>query len=181
MRASIACQPALRYSDTLCMVFQSLGGKADRVLWRSMPGSLPRAGVGVGVLIQKEGKVLLQRRTGAHGAGTWSCPGGHIDFGETLEETAAREVKEEVGIGISDVRFLAITNDVFPDDQRHYVTVWVEAASVAGEPRVQDQRELTNVGWFEWTCLPEPLFVPLQNLVAGRSYPPKALQGKGYV
>ncbi len=42
-----------------------------------------RPKVGLGVLIFKDGKVLLGKRKGAHGEGTWCPPGGHLEFGET--------------------------------------------------------------------------------------------------
>lgn len=63
-----------------------------------------RPGVGVGVLVTREGKVLIQRRTNAHGEGTWSLPGGHMEFGESPEQTAAREAKEEVNVDIARAR-----------------------------------------------------------------------------
>lgn len=48
-------------------------------------------GVGVAVIVKRGGKILLIKRQGSHGAGTWAPPGGHIDFGESVEETARRE------------------------------------------------------------------------------------------
>lgn len=55
--------------------------------------------VGVGVMIQNEkGEVLLGLRQGSHGAGEWSFPGGHLEFGETVFQTAKREVEEESGL-----------------------------------------------------------------------------------
>ena len=129
------------------------------------------AQVGVGVFIHKDGKILLLKRAGSHGAGTWSTPGGHVDFGETLEETAIRETKEEVGVDISNVQFKAITNDIFPDDKKHYVTVWMAGDSLDTNPSVNSARELTEVGWFDLNSLPQPLFIPLKNLIEGKSYP----------
>ena len=52
---------------------------------------MDRPKVGVGVIVVKEGKVLLQRRRGAHGEGTWGFPGGHLEFKESWEECAKRE------------------------------------------------------------------------------------------
>lgn len=138
-------------------------------------GQPKHASVGVGVIILKNEKILLIKRTGSHGAGTWPCPGGHIDFGESLEETAIRETKEEVGITIDQVKFRAITNDIFADEHKHYVTVWMEANYGSGNPSTNSKRELTQVDWFDLDNLPEPLFIPLKNLLAGKSYPPDQL------
>lgn len=132
-----------------------------------------RASVGVGVLVVKDSKILLLKRTGSHGEGTWSAPGGHIDFGESPEATAVRETKEEVGIEIADVQFKAITNDIFPDDNKHYITVWMQGRYTGGQSSVASKRELTDVDWFAFDELPTPLFVPLKNLIEGHSYPSK--------
>lgn len=81
---------------------------------------------------------------------------------------------EETGVEVTNVRFRAITNDVFQNDGKHYLTVWMEAEYLAGEPRVGAAYEVADVGWFSWNELPEPLFLPLQNLVEGRSYPDRS-------
>ncbi len=128
--------------------------------------------VGTALIITKDDKVLLMKRKGPHGKGTWSTPGGHLDFGETLEGGAAREAKEEVGVDVMDVRFRAVTNDIFEETGKHYVTVWLEGKA-SGEPAIAAEREVEEIGWFAWDALPQPLFLPLENLVKGNSYPPK--------
>ncbi|HEX6995608.1 MAG TPA: NUDIX domain-containing protein [Gammaproteobacteria bacterium] len=62
----------------------------------------------------------MVRRTNVHGDGTWSAPGGHIDKGESLEQCAQREVFEETGVTIKNIRFLAVTNDIFEAEGKHY-------------------------------------------------------------
>ena len=57
-----------------------------------------RPKVGVGVFVFKDGKILLGKRKNAHGAGTWSFPGGHIELFEELYECAYRELREETGL-----------------------------------------------------------------------------------
>ena len=64
-----------------------------------------------------------------------------------------------------------VTNDVMEDDNKHYVTVWMEGDHVSGEPMVAAEHELSEVGWFRWSELPSPLFKCLENLVQKRSYP----------
>lgn len=131
-----------------------------------------RPQVGTAIIITKDAKVLLMKRKGPHGAGTWSPPGGHLDFGESLEACAAREAKEEVGLEVIDIRFRAVTNDVFEDDGKHYITIWLEGKPM-GEPFIAAEQEVQEIGWFAWDSLPEPLFLPLGNFVHQNSYPPK--------
>jgi 8-oxo-dGTP diphosphatase len=128
--------------------------------------------VGTAIIIIRENTVLLMKRRGPHGAGTWSTPGGHLDFGETPEQCAAREAKEEVGLDVTDIRFRCLTNDVFEEEQKHYITIWMDGKST-GEPTIAAEEEVAELGWFAWDALPQPLFLPLENLVEKNSYPPK--------
>ena len=137
-----------------------------------------QANVGVSVLVMNGDRVLLEKRQHTHGAGTWGPPSGHIDFGETPEQTAMRETQEETGVSISDVKFRVITNDVFEAEQKHYITVWFEAKYVSGEPKAQAPEEESGVGWFNWSSLPEPLFLPLQHLLEGQTYPSQTTTDK---
>lgn len=52
--------------------------------------------VGIAVIVKRDNKVLLGKRIGSHGANTWAFPGGHLEFSEEFEDTATREVDEEV-------------------------------------------------------------------------------------
>ena len=128
--------------------------------------------VGIGIIITKDDQVLLMKRKGPHGHGTWSTPGGHLDFGETPEGCAAREAKEEVGLDVVDIRFRAVTNDLFEATGRHYITIWMEGKSI-GEPFIAAEEEVAVIGWFAWDSLPQPLFLTLENLLKANSYPPK--------
>ncbi len=121
--------------------------------------------VGVGVCIIKEGKVLLGKRKGAHGAGSWSFSGGHLEFNESWKECAVRETLEETGIKIKNVRFSMVTNDIFEKEGKHYVTIFMLADYVSGEAKVMELDKWEKWEWFDWNDLPQPLFVPLQNLL----------------
>jgi 8-oxo-dGTP diphosphatase len=138
----------------------------------------PEVKVGVSVLVKKGDRILLEKRQHTHGAGTWGPPSGHIDFGETPEQTAIRETQEETEVSISDVKFRVITNDVFEAEQKHYITIWFEAKYVSGEPRVSAPEEESEVGWFTWGALPQPLFLPLQHLLEGQTYPSQTTSDK---
>jgi 8-oxo-dGTP diphosphatase len=128
-----------------------------------------RPGVGVALLIRRGDQVLLMKRTGSHGSGTWSPPGGYLEYGERPEDCAVREAMEETNVEVEAVRFLAVTNDVFPEG-KHHITLWFEARYVAGETRPND--ESSEVGWFDFHTLPEPRFLPFQHLLDGQAYSP---------
>lgn len=122
------------------------------------------ARVGVGVFVFRNGKFLMGRRKGAHGAGSWSIPGGHLEFGEEIEETAKREVMEETGMTIDNIRFGAYTNDIFKDEDRHYITIWVVSDWVSGEPKLVEPDKFIDQQWIDYSNLPDNLFLPWDNL-----------------
>ena len=128
---------------------------------------MPR--VGVGIVVRRERELLLVRRAGTHGAGTWSTPGGHLDYGEDPAACAGREAAEETGVSIGPARFAGVTNDVFDAEGKHYVTLWFEAELESGNAAALAEHELDAVGWFDEDALPEPLFPPLVRLLAGRT------------
>ena len=78
--------------------------------------------VGVGVMLFKDGKVLLTKRKGSHGAGMHSFPGGHLEYMESFEDCAKRETMEEAGIEIQNVRFLRVMN-LKTYAPKHYVDI----------------------------------------------------------
>jgi 8-oxo-dGTP diphosphatase len=126
-----------------------------------------RPGVGVALLIKRGDQVLLMKRARSHGAGTWSPPGGYLEYGERPEDCAVREAMEETGVEVGDVRFLAVTNDVF-EEGKHHITLWFEAKHRSGEERANE--ESTELGWFALDALPEPRFLPFQHLLDGHAY-----------
>ena len=132
--------------------------------------------VGVGIIITKGEEVLLLKRRKVHGAGSWSTPGGHLECGESLEECAIREVKEEAGVNITHVKFRAVTNDIFEESGKHYITIWMQGKYSFGKPMINAAYEMSDIGWFAWDSLPKPLFLPLENLLHGRCYPAQTSQ-----
>jgi len=123
-----------------------------------------RPKVGVGVIIIKNDKVLLGKRKNAHGEGTWCFPGGHLEFNEEIKDCAIREVKEETGIEIKNIRMGIFTNDIFKKEEKHYVTLFVISDYSFGEVKIMEPEKCEKWGWFEWDKLPQPLFIPIQNL-----------------
>jgi len=113
--------------------------------------------VGIGVFVFKDGKFLMQQRQGSHGAGTWSVPGGHLEFNESFEDTARREVMEETSLSIKNIRFGAVTNDIFPEDGKHYVTVWILSDYAGGTEKIMEPAKCADMQWCTFESMPEPL------------------------
>lgn len=126
-----------------------------------------RPKVGIGVFVVRDNKILLGKRINAHGEGSWSLPGGHLEFNESWEQCAERETLEETGLKIRNIRFAAVTNDIFAKEEKHYITLFMISDYESGEVRIMEPDKCEKWEWFEWNekTLPEPLFIPLQNLI----------------
>jgi len=130
---------------------------------KSPEGERPR--IGVGVMVWKHACLLLGKRVNARAETSWQLPGGHLEFGETVEDCAVREVAEEAGIAIRNLVHAGYTNDVFIDANRHYVTLFVSAEYDQGEVRVMEPDKCECWRWFDAAELPSPLFVPIRNFL----------------
>jgi 8-oxo-dGTP diphosphatase len=129
----------------------------------TLGNSIPR--IGIGVFIFKNSTFLMGKRMGAHGEGSWSVPGGHLEFGESFVDTAKREALEETGVTIKNVRFGALTNDVFAKEGKHYITIWMLSDWESGEPAILEPDKFVDQGWFKFDTLPETLFLPWNQLL----------------
>ena len=124
-----------------------------------------RPAVGVGVIVTRNGRVLLGLRKGSHGDGCWQFPGGHLEYGEAIVECARRELLEETGLTLKTGTTGPYTSDVFVKECRHYITLFVLGEAGEGEPEVMEPDKCLEWGWFSWDSLPQPLFLPVQNLL----------------
>ena len=130
-----------------------------------------RPGVGVGVIVSRGREILLVRRK-HHGAGSWAAPGGYLAWGESPEACARREVREETGVQIAKPTFLAISNDIHPDGEKHNVTIWLAGRYASGAATLVAPEELEAVAWFDQDALPAPLYLSTANFLHGHTYPP---------
>jgi len=155
---------------------------------------LKRPAIGVGVFVlNAQNSFVLGKRLGSFGAGTWGLPGGHLEFGETFEDCASREVCEETGLEVRDLQFLTATNDPM-GSERHYVTIFMvcRLASEKAMPQVLEPDKCQAWEWVGWDTMtawakqtqderhgeggmkladPEPshpLFMPLLDLLRQR-------------
>jgi mutator protein MutT len=121
--------------------------------------------IGVAVIVVQNGRVLLGKRKNAHGAGTWQFPGGHLEYGESIEACARRELFEETGLSIDNFRLGPFTNDIFEKEKKHYVTLFIIADQTSGEAQVKEPHKCERWAWFKWSEMPTPHFLPIVNLL----------------
>jgi len=137
-------------------------------------GTQPYPKVGVGAMIMRDGQVLLGRRKGAHGTGTYAWCGGHLEFGETLEACAVREVREETGLVVTSLKPLCVSNIIAYE--KHYIDFEFLTEVEPGQPQVLEPDRIESWGWYNLDNLPSPLFkageLALKSLTTGRFYHP---------
>ena len=121
--------------------------------------------VGLGVIVLKDGRVLMGKRINAHGEGHWSFPGGHLEYQESPEEGVIREVMEETGLTVTNIQPGPFTNDIFEAEGKHYVTLFMIAEHQSGEPEVKELDKCKRWEWRDWHDMPQPLFLPIVNLL----------------
>lgn len=134
-----------------------------------MTSNFPR--IGVGVIVTRKQQVLIGKRISSHGKESWQFPGGHLEFGETPAACAKRELYEETGLHVDKFIQGPFTNDVFKEDRKHYVTLFMIGESNEGEAIAKEPDKCAGWRWVDWEQMPEPLFLPIRNLIAGGLYP----------
>lgn len=92
-------------------------------------------------------QVFAGLRRNSHGDGTLALPGGHLEMYETWEECARREVLEETGLAIRNLRFGHVTNDPMEDQGKHYVTIFMMGECVCQDTRPQNLEPHKCHGW----------------------------------
>jgi ADP-ribose pyrophosphatase len=101
-----------------------------------------RPEVAVGAIVVKDERVLMVKRNKPPGEGLWAIPGGRVEFGETLQQAAEREIMEETGVTIQAKNpvhtFEIIERDGTGRPRFHYVIVDLAAEYVKGEPSPGD-------------------------------------------
>ncbi len=106
------------------------------------------------VLILRRGRVLLVRRAVAPARGAWDTPGGFIEAGETAEQAARRETREELGIDVRLERVLGIYPDVYGPDRRPSLNIYYVARMRGDRPAVHAGDDAAAFAWFPLRALP---------------------------
>lgn len=121
--------------------------------------------VACGIIVLRNGKILLGERLSSHGAGTFQIPGGHLEYGKTFAEQAAIEVQEETGL--TEIIFkgvISLNNEIVYG--KHYVSLGLLAESTQGEPHTGEPGKSRNWQWYDPEQLPHPLFAPSEGVIA---------------
>lgn len=118
----------------------------------------PRVGLGI-IIVNKDGNILIGKRKGSH-AQKYSIPGGHLDMGETFEQGAIREIKEETDLDILEPKVIAITNNLetYKEEGKHYISVVLLVTKYSGELKNMEPEKCEEWNWINPKELPQPHF-----------------------
>jgi 8-oxo-dGTP diphosphatase len=97
------------------------------------------------------------------GAGKWTMPGGKLEFGESFIEGAKREVEEETGMRLKNIKVFCVNNDI--GSSAHFVTIGLISEDPDEEPQVAEPDKISCWKWFEMDGLPEPMYFPSERII----------------
>jgi len=117
------------------------------------PILMPAAGAAI---INENNEILLQRRTDNK---CWGIPGGSMELGETFEETATREVKEETGLSVNRLELFNIFSGedlhyIYPNGDEVYITTAVFLCTDYSGDLKRDEEETLELKFFKLNDLP---------------------------
>jgi mutator protein MutT len=117
-----------------------------------------RVGLGI-IVVNKDGKILVGKRKGKHAA-KYSIPGGHLEIGETFEQGAIREIKEETDLDITDPKVIAVTNNLetFKEEGKHYMSIILLVKEYSGVLKNMEPEKCEEWLWIDPRQLPQPHF-----------------------
>jgi len=101
--------------------------------------------------IKSKGIILIKRKNPPYG---WAIPGGFVDYGESLEEAALREAKEETNLDIKLIRQFHTYSDPKRDPRHHSIST-VYIAKGEGEPKAKD--DALEIRIFDESNLPDEI------------------------
>lgn len=171
-----------RYRKLLNIVSEQYSGisgvSLDEVVknLKKESGSItPKIGVDIVILNENSELLVLKRSDDS----MWSLPGGWMDVGETPIETAVRETKEEAGIDIGPLGYIAITAkgpDTYPSIAYHQINILVVSEPISKDTEIKLSREHSEFKWIElgenikWHAGHEILIKPIKKFVESGIY-----------
>jgi 8-oxo-dGTP diphosphatase len=137
--------------------------------------------VGIGVIlvnpVRYPGCVLISERLSSHGKGGFQLPGGHLEYGESFEECAQRELKEETNIDSSSFKLIHVTNTIFSEEEggpKHYITLFMRSIIEDDSTlKCMEPHKNSDWVWTKWEDLKtKKLFAPLRQTVDDSNFNP---------
>lgn len=130
-----------------------------------------KPGLGVGIMILKDNKVLLGLRnpnkekasSELNGQGTWTMPGGKVNYMEKLKDAALRELEEETSLVATNLKLICISDDM--TDTAHYVTAGFLANEFTGEVKAMEPETILEWKWFDINDLPSNMYKPSKKVI----------------
>ncbi|CAF3401895.1 unnamed protein product [Rotaria sp. Silwood2] len=139
--------------------------------------------VGIAVIVvypdRYPDSVLISKRLSSHGKGYYQLPGGHLEYGESFEECAQRELKEETNLNYSSssLKLVYVTNSIFSQEDggpKHYVTLFMKAIIYDDSTlKCLEPEKNSDWIWVKWKDLTRmKLFDPLKQAVHDSNFNP---------
>ena len=94
-------------------------------------------------------KILLVNNKSSNSIENWSMPGGLVEDGETLEEAAIREVKEETGYTVQVGDLVAVNECIFQEKDEHAIFFTFITEIISGNLEIKDADEILEIRWFD--------------------------------
>mgnify|MGYP002378809098 CR=1 FL=1 len=137
--------------------------------------------VGVAVLVvnktQHPGCVLVSQRLSSHGKGCFQLPGGHLEFGESIQQCAQRELKEETNLDANHFELVHLTNSLIATENqetKHYITIFMRTSiDDCSTLKCMEPNKNSEWNWIRWQQLKDyKLFQPLQQAIHHQQFDP---------
>jgi 8-oxo-dGTP diphosphatase len=93
-----------------------------------------------------------------------------LEFNKEIEDCATIENKKETNISIKNIKIAGVTNDIFRNEKKHYITIHVMAEFSSGKLTLMEPDKWEKWDWFNWSNWPGPLFLPIQNLIKQKDF-----------
>jgi uncharacterized protein len=173
-----------RVKEKLIRSYNKLSGSAKKIIKPKYDAAMlilcngektfkdnKKVGAGVGVMIMNDGKVLLGKRHEDNsvsnsilgGEGSWTFPGGKIEYGESFEEAGIRETKEECNLDLNKIEVICVNND--SNEKAQFVTIGLFSDDFSGEVKVMEENKITDWKWFLLDSLPEKIYFPTLKMI----------------